>query len=68
MIMVKFTALTCVFYIAISLAVQGILILVPFKPDVMVGVTGWRFWATFGLIWLVSFRIAMHFVFRTSAD
>jgi hypothetical protein len=64
-LMIKFSLLTCLFYIGLSLVLEVVaLVFASFREDLLIGATGWRLGALFATVWIVSFQLASHFFFR----
>ena len=63
----KIALLTCLFYLCMSLLVEGVLfILASRREDLIFGGAGWGLRTLFFAIWIVAFSLATHFVFRAS--
>jgi hypothetical protein len=60
----KFAALTCAFYLGISVLIQAALFGVAiWKGSVGIFLSRWMWGAVFAVIWLASFSLAWHFFF-----
>ncbi len=60
---IKLALLTCGFYLAIALLMQATMLFVAlWKGEAMLYATRWGWIILFGLVWLLSFKLAWHFV------
>jgi hypothetical protein len=61
----KFALLTCGFYLATTFLLQCVWLLIAWrKGEALLYGTRWGVALVFGLIWLLSFQLAWHFLLR----
>ncbi len=59
----RFAVVTCSFYLVITLLIQMAFFLVArWRGEALLYATRWGWILLFGLVWLLSFRLAWHFV------
>jgi len=64
---IKLALLTCGFYLAVALLMEATLLFVAhWKGEAGLFGTRWGWIILFGLVWLLSFRLAWHFVIPPS--